>query len=77
MTMQEMSAQYREAAAQLSALLRTLRAELRACRDPDECARLRHRIYVIVKVLTQTRELAEFTERYYERGYWRNEKYTV
>ena len=77
MTLQEMSAEYRESAARLSAILRPLRAELRACRDPDARLRLCQRIYVISRVLTQTRELAELTERYYERGYWRDEKYTV
>ena len=77
MTLREMSAEYRASAAQLSALLRPLRARLRTCPDPDERLRLRHRIYVLSAVLTQTRELAELTERYYERGYWRNEKYTL
>ena len=43
MTLQEMSAEYRETAALLSALLRPLRAELRACGDPDERLRLRQR----------------------------------
>ena len=77
MTLQEMSAEYRETAALLSALLRPLRAALRECGDPDERLRLRHRIHVLTTVLTQTNELAELTERYYERGYWRSEKYTL
>ena len=77
MTLREMAAEYRETAARLSALLRPLRAELRACSDPDERLRLRQRIYVLTTVLTQTNELADLTERYYERGYWRNEKYTL
>lgn len=77
MTLQEMSAEYRACARELSALLRPLRSQLRESADPDERLRLRHRIHVITVVLTQTRELAELTERYYERGYWRNEKYTL
>ena len=77
MTLQEMSEEYRACAAELSAVLRTLRAELRTCRDPEERFRLQQRIYVLTTVLTQTNELAELTERYYERGYWRSEKYTL
>ena len=77
MTLREMSSEYRASAALLSAMLRPLRARLRTCGDPDERLRLRHRIYVLSAVLTQTRELADLTEHYYERGYWRNEKYTL
>lgn len=77
MTLREMSGVYRASAARLSAILRPLRARLRECEDPDERLRLRYRIYVISEALTQTRELAELTDRYYERGYWRNEKYTL
>ena len=55
----------------------SLRAQLRACQDPEERLRLRHRVYVLITVLTQTRELAELTEHYYERGFWRNEKYSI
>ncbi len=77
MTLQEMSGEYCACARELSALLRTLRAQLRACRDPDERLRLQHRIHVITVALTQTHELAELTAHYYERGFWRNEKYTL
>ncbi len=77
MTLREMSREYRASAAQLSAVLRSLRAQLRACQDPEERLRLRHRVYVLTTVLTQTRELAELTEHYYERGFWRNEKYSI
>lgn len=32
---------------------------------------------VLTAMLTQVNELAELTEHYYERGYYRNEKYRV
>ena len=40
MTLREMSREYRASAAQLSAVLRSLRAQLRACQDPEERLRL-------------------------------------
>ena len=77
MTLLEMSACYAETAAVLSGILRELRARLRACTDEDERFRLRRRIALFSEVLTQTRDLAQLTAHYYERGYWRNEKYTL
>lgn len=77
MTLREMSAGYAESAALLSDLLRKLRAELRACPDGAERARLRFRIHLLSQALTQTRELAHLTAHYYERGFWRDEKYTL
>ena len=77
MTLREMSARYAESAAMLSRLLKELRAGLRACPDEDERLRLRFRIGVLSEVLTQTRELAELTAHYYDRGFWHNEKYTL
>ena len=77
MTLREMSAEYRASAARLSQLLRKLRAEQRRCRDAALRVSLQHRIHVLTVVLTQTKELAELTERYYERGYWHNERYTL
>ena len=39
--------------------------------------RIKRRIAELTPLLTQMNELAELTERYYERGYYRNEKYTL
>ena len=77
MTLKEMSVCYSESAAMLSAILRRLRAQLRICEDEAERFSLRFRIDVLSDVLTQTRELAQLTAHYYERGFWRNEKYTL
>ena len=77
MTLLEMSACYAETAAVLSGILRELRARLLVCTDEDERFRLRRRIALFSEVLTQARDLAQLTAHYYERGYWRNEKYTL
>ncbi len=77
MTLQEISREYEASAQKLSAILRTLRSRLRSTADPEEYFFLKQRIYILTQVLTQTHELAELTGRYYERGYWHNEKYTL
>ena len=77
MTLREMSASYAESAARLSAILRELRAQLRVCTDEAERFRLQQRISLFCEVLTQTRDLTKLTAHYYERGFWRNEKYTL
>ena len=77
MTLLEMSAWYAESAAVLSAILRSLRAQLRGSEDEAERFSLRCRINLLSEVLTQTRELAQLTAHYYDRGYWRNENYTL
>lgn len=77
MTMAELSAEYRATARQLSDILRPLRRQLRECTDSEERFSLKQRISVLTQILTQTRELAQLTEHYYERGFWHNEKYTL
>lgn len=77
MTLQEMSREYEVSAKLLSAKLRVLRTRLRQSSDPEECWQLRQRIAVLAEVLTQTKELSRLMAHYYERGFWRNEKYTL
>ncbi len=77
MTMEELSREYRASAALLSSRLRQLRAMLAQAEDPEEIWHIRHRIHVLTPMLTQMYDLAELTERYYERGYYRSEKYTI
>ena len=77
MTLQEMSREYDASAKRISARLRELRGRLRQSDDPEECWQLRQRIAVLAEVLTQTKELSRLMAHYYERGYWRNEKYTL
>lgn len=77
MTLAELSHCYEEAAVPLRARLRELRFALAATDDPEEVWHLKRRIAELTPMLTQMNELAELTARYYERGYYRSEKYTV
>ena len=77
MTLQELSRCYEEAAVPLRARLRELRFLLAASEDPEEIWHIKRRIHDLTPMLTEMNELAELTARYYERGYYRNEKYTV
>ena len=77
MTLAELSPAYEEAAALLRVRLRQLRQELTQETDPARIWHLKRRIAELTPMLTQMNELAELTARYYERGYYRNEKYTL
>ena len=77
MTMEELSAAYSRSASLLRCRLSQLRQMLRQTEDPEVVYALQQRISELTPMLTQMNELAELTGRYYERGYWRNEKYTV
>ena len=77
MTLEELSRCYEEAAVPLRARLRELRKALAAADDPEEIWHIKRRIGELTPMLTQMNELAELTAHYYERGYWRSEKYTL
>ena len=77
MTLQELSRSYAEAAVPLRNRLRELRTMLAQTEDPEEVWHIKRRIGELTPMLTQMNELAELTAHYYERGYWRSEKYTV
>ena len=77
MTLTELSRTYEDSAALLQDRLRYLRKMKAASKDPEEIWHLKRRIAELTPILTQMNELAELTAHYYDRGYWRNEKYTV
>lgn len=77
MTLREMSREYERSAALLRARLKRLRQELAVAEDPEDIWHLKRRIAELTPMLTQMNELAELTAHYYERGYWRSEKYTL
>ena len=77
MTMLELSRSYEEAAALLRKRLYLLRKALAVSKDPEESWQLKRRIAELTPILTQMNELADLTAHYYDRGYWRSEKYTV
>ena len=77
MTLQEMSREYEASAALLRARLRLLRQKMAEEDDPEEIWHLKRRIAELTPMLTQMNELAELTAHYYDRGYYRNEKFTL
>lgn len=77
MTMRELSIAYRESADLLYARIKQLRLLASQCDDPEELWHLRRRVTELMPMYEQARELADLTAHYYDRGYWRNEKYTV
>ena len=77
MTLAELSADYEAAAVPLRARLRELRQLLAVATDPEEIWHIQRRIAELTPMLTQMNELAELTAHYYDRGYYRNEKYTL
>ena len=77
MTLQELSICYEEAAVPLRRRLSQLRKLLAEETDPEQVWHLQRRIAELTPMLTQMNELADLTAHYYDRGYYRSEKYTV
>ena len=77
MTLAEFSKDYEYAAQLLRRRLRELRQELAVAEDPEEIWHIKRRIAELTPMLTQMNDLEELTRRYYERGYYRNAKYTL
>lgn len=77
MTLREMSKEYRAAAEPLRQRLRQLRQAVAGSEDPAEIWALNRRIQELAPMLTEMKELAELTERYYEKGYYRDKKYSL
>ena len=75
--LEELSREYEASAALLRARLRQLRQAVAASEDPEEIWHLKRRIAELTPMLTQMNELADLTAHYYERGYYRSEKYTL
>lgn len=77
MNLCELSSDYKSSAALLRGRLRLLRQEEKKATDRQERWWIKRRMAELTIMLTQMNELAELTEHYYERGYYRNEKYTL
>ncbi|MEG1683348.1 MAG: hypothetical protein RR295_05910 [Oscillospiraceae bacterium] len=77
MTLYEMSFVYEDSTLRLRARLTDLRARRKVSADGEERYRLGRRIAELEPILRETRELAALTRHYYERSYYRNEKYRV
>ena len=77
MTLREISRDYEAAALLIQRRLQFLRKELESARDSEKIWQLQRRIAELTPILTEMNELRELTAHYYERGYYRSEKYTV
>ena len=77
MTLAELSAGYEASAVLLRARLAQLRRLADKAEDAEELWHLKRRIAELTPMLTQMNELAELTAHYYDRGYYRSERYTV
>lgn len=76
MTLYQMSYVYREDALRFRMRITVLREQAKAAEGEDKL-RLKRRSLELQQLLRQSRELADLTRHYYERGYYRNEKYTL
>ena len=77
MTLAELSLEYRAHAHALDLRICQLEYWLEQSDDPDRRCQLQNRIRMLSAMLREARELAVLTERYYDRGYRRNAKYTI
>lgn len=76
MTLHQMSFAYREDAMRFRMRITSLREQARHA-ETEEWESLTRRILELEQLLRQSRELAELTQHYYERGYHRSERYTL
>ena len=77
MTLLELSVEYRASADALRERALELEHRLREDWDPAYRVLLEDRIRLLRAMWRETRELAVLCERYYDRGYRRNVRYTV
>lgn len=76
MTLYQMSYVYREDALRFRMRITVLREQAKGTQG-EERLRLERRILELQTLLRQSRELADLTRHYYERGYHRSGKYTL
>ena len=77
MALYDLAAVYRAEALRQRAIMARLRAQRKAARSAAERAEIVHLIAVHGAIQTQCYDLAELCERYYDRDYYRNPKYTM
>ena len=77
MTLLELSIEYRAHARELDLRICQLRRDWELTMDEGQRCMLADRIRILSTMLREARELAVLCERYYDRGYRRNAKYTI
>ena len=76
MTLFELSIEYRAQAEVLRTRIRELRTRLPEL-EPDQRSTMEARLRMLTAMWREARDLAVFCERYYDRGYRRNGRYTI
>lgn len=77
MTLLELSVEYRAEAAALRQRMEQLQEAVALSGDRHRREQLEDRVRCLNIIWRETREVAVLLERYYERGYRRNDKYTL
>ncbi|WP_040646060.1 hypothetical protein [Pseudoflavonifractor capillosus] len=77
MTLLEMSVEYRTQARVLRRRITDLELQWAGETDTTQRLVLEDRIRILETMWREARDLAVVTERYYDRGYWRNVKYAI
>ena len=77
MTLRELSPQYRNQAQILHSRIKELQQLQKEATTATSRERLQNRIRALSELYREARDLATLTERYYERGYKRNGRYTL
>lgn len=77
MTLRELSPAYRTQAFILRTRIKELEAMRKQSTNANTRQRLQDRIRILNELYREARDLATLTERYYERGFRRNGKYTL
>lgn len=77
MTLAELSVEYRAQAQALKQRLEELAEAREDQRDHWEQTAQAERVRILTAMWREARDLAVLTQRYYERGYRRNAKYTL
>lgn len=75
MTLNDMSAEYRQSAELLSKRLAELRGLLKEAKDPEEIWHIKRRINELTPMLTEANELAWLLAHYYDKGGERCDRY--
>lgn len=77
MTLLQLSVEYRHTARTLAERIALLKERAKTTRSWDDRCLLEARIQTLSTMQREAREIAVLLERYYERGYRRNVKYTL
>lgn len=77
MTLLELSYEYKDHASMIALRIKELRSEIKDTKDLTEIHKLERRIAELRPLLQEARELAALTRHYYDRGYHKNDKYTL